>query len=76
MTGRWLVLVDVAPATVRSRIERSLRDLGFVEVLPCAWESRWLVVEQKRLRAAIRGARRGGVGRVLIVRLRGPTSLL
>lgn len=69
VTDRWLVLVDVAPASVRDAVDRTLRNLGFVEILPCVYRSRWLEPELPKLRRALRHARRRGVGRIALARL-------
>jgi hypothetical protein len=69
VNGRWLVLVDVAPATVRDSVDRALRDTGFVEVMPCVYRSRWMEPDLLRLKRALRQAKRKGVGRVAVGRL-------
>lgn len=69
VTGRWLVLVDVAPVSVRDTVSRTLRDEGFVEILPCVYKSHWLEPELPRLKRVLRHARRRGAGRIGIARL-------
>jgi hypothetical protein len=73
VSGRWLVVVDVAPSTVRDAVDRALRDLGFIEVMPCVYRNAWGEPDTGKLRAALRQAKRRGVGRVAIVRVR-PSS--
>lgn len=68
-THRWLVIVDVAPTGVYQAVDGTLRNLGFVEILPCVYQSRWLALELPRLKRELRRARRKGVGRVAIARL-------
>lgn len=67
--GAWLVIVDVAPCRVRDRIDRTLRNLGFVQVLPCIYRSRWLDPERSKIMAPLRAAVRQGVGRIAVARL-------
>lgn len=65
----WLVIVDVAPSAVRARVDRSLRNLGFVEILPCVYRSHWLDPVRLKLERTVRNARRHGIGRIVIARL-------
>lgn len=65
----WLVLVDVAPSLVRDKVDRALRNLGFVETMPCVYRSHWLDPERPKLERVLRYARRRGVGRIGIARL-------
>ncbi len=67
--GTWLVVVDVAPSSVRDKVDRSLRNLGFIEILPCIYRSHWLDHERLKLERTLRHARRQGVGRIAIGRL-------
>ena len=66
---RWLVAVDVAPARTQARVRRTLLDLGFEETLPFVFVDRWTPPERRELIRALRGAYRGGAGRILVARL-------
>ena len=69
------MLVDVAPSTVRDAVDRALRDLGMVEVMPCVYRNCWGELARGKLVGAIRQAKRRGVGRVVVVQVR-PSTLV
>ena len=73
--GCWLVVVDVAPAPVRDAVDRALRDFGFVEVMPCVYRNAWGDPQPGKLRAALCRAKRRGVGRIFMARVR-PSSIV
>jgi hypothetical protein len=70
VTGRWIVILDVAPTRVRDAADRALRDLGFVEIMPCVYRNAWGDPPRDTLRATLRRAKRRGIGRIAIVRIR------
>lgn len=70
LTGRWLVLVDLAAVTVREAVYRALRNLGVVEILPCVYRSKWLEPDLRQLQRILGQARRRGVGRLAVGRLK------
>ena len=65
MKADWVVVVDLAPKGATNRVNRALRDLGFTEVMPFVFISRFGLLDEGRLRSAIRRARKGAVGNVL-----------
>ncbi len=65
----WLVVVDLAPPAVVERVVHALRDLGFVEVVPMVFRDEWLPIGRARLVRQLQGARRRGVGAVLVAEL-------
>lgn len=65
MKSGWVVVVDLAPVAVARRVERTLRDHGFSEVMPWVFITRFGEVDGDKLRAALKRARRGGVGNIL-----------
>lgn len=69
--GNWLVVVDVAPDSLRRRTDRTLRDLGFSEVFPCVYVSMWGSRSRRDLELTLRRiARARGNGRVAAYPLR------
>lgn len=70
MTGRWIVIVDVAPVAVRDAADRVLRDFGFVEIMPCVYRSAWGDPAAHELRVALRRVKRRGIGRIGLARIR------
>lgn len=68
VAGSWIVVVDIGPSAVRDRLDRALRNLGFIEVLPCVYRSHWLDPKRERLQRTLRSARRRSFGRVAIGR--------
>lgn len=68
-SSRWMVVVDVAPDKVRRKLDSTLRDLGFEEILPCVYTDRWTPPDRGALQRKLRPTLRGGVGRILICRL-------
>lgn len=70
VNGSWLVIVDVAPSTVRDAVDRALRDLGFVETLPCVYRNAWGEPDAAKLKVTLKSAKRRGVGRIAVARVR------
>jgi len=66
--GSWVIVVDVAPASTFRRVEQTLRDAGFEQVLPCVFTDCWRAPHRENLEKRIKAAVRGGVGRVLVCR--------
>ncbi|MCH7664327.1 MAG: hypothetical protein IH936_00140 [Acidobacteria bacterium] len=58
-----------APARAQDAADRVLRNVGFVEILPYVYRSRWMEPDLPKLKRALRRARRRGVGQIAIARL-------